>query len=181
MILFFQSFINTLKSLSWIDLVFLAAVIALIVLVVTLIYFIKINNEADNEVKEEYKKLKTDIIKEPLRVFDDPEEGELYDLQSISEQLEKRDEQAISLTDYEEEQEQRAIISYDELLEKSGNYKLNYEDEKKSGDVIIKKVDVDNIVASKPEIKEEEKVRVISYEKEEAFLNALKKLQEQIN
>ena len=179
MILFFQSFINTFKSLSLIDFVFFAAVIALIVLVVTLIYFIKINNEKEEiDKKDDSKKNNTEIVKAPLPMFDDPEEGELYDLESISRELERRNEQAISLTDYEEEQEQKAIISYDELIEKAGNYKLNYEDEKKSGDVIIKKVDLDNVATPK---KEEEKVRVISYEKEEAFLTALKKLQEQIN
>ena len=83
------------------------------------------------------------------------------------------------MNDYEEEQEQRAIISYDELLEKQKDLKINYEEEQQIGDITVKKVDIDNI--STPVEKEESKPIVISYEKEEAFLEALKKLQKQIN
>ena len=175
MLLFFKSFINTFEALSWVDIVFLFAVIFLIILVVTLIYFIIINK--DEEV-EKPKKIKIEEPKEDVAIFNDPnEKDELIDLRKLTKQMESQEDKPIIMNDYEEEQEQKAIISYDELLEKQKDLKLNYEEEQQLGDITVKKVDIDNI--SVPV--KEEKVTVISYEKEEAFLEALKKLQEQIN
>ena len=112
------------------------------------------------------------------KIFEDPnEEGELLDLETITKRLEENNSEPITMNDDEEEQEQRAIISYDELLEKQKDLKINYEEEEQKGDLTIKKVDLDNI--STPV--EKEPPKSISFEKEEAFLDALKKLQEQIN
>ena len=173
MLLFFKSFINTFSALSWVDVVFFLAVIFLIILVVTLVYFVLINKDEEGS-----KDVKITTAKKPeIAIFDDPNEhGELLDLKTLTKKLEDQKDKPILMNDYEEEQEQKAIISYDELLASQKDLKINYEDEKQLGDLTIKKVNIDNITTPK-----EDKVQVISYEKEEAFLEALKKLQEQIN
>lgn len=149
-----------LKTLNFVDIIFFFAVLILMVLVVTLIYFIKINNE--DEVKNEKE-----------------ETAEMKIVKEIQENLGK-EEPTINFTEYEKDQEDKAIISYDELLGKNNNYSLNYEKEEVQDDLSIKKVDLDNLVNHN--IKSEPKidVRVISFAKEEAFLEALKQLQKEL-
>ena len=48
-------------------------------------------------------------------------------------------------------------------------------------DLSVKKIDLDNLVNRDVIVKREIKVSVISYEKEEAFLEALKELQQRLN
>ena len=74
-------------------------------------------------------------------------------------------EKTIELTPFEEEQEQNAIISYDELFNNDNN--IPYKEEEVKNDVTIKKVDL-------KEIKEEPKD---NYEHEENFLARLKSIQ----
>jgi len=74
-------------------------------------------------------------------------------------------EKTIELTPFEEEQEQNAIISYDELFNNDNN--IPYKEEEVKNDVTIKKVDLE-------EIKEEPKD---NYEHEENFLARLKSIQ----
>ena len=184
MILFFKSFFNTLLTLSWVDIVFFVAVVFLIILVVSLLYFIMINNE--DEVKKDIKvpkKEEVKVVPKETNIFEDPNEEDeaLIDLTSLTKKLENKETKVVNLTDYEEEQEKKAIISYDELLEKTKDLKLDYEDEEKIGDVTVKKVDLEKLSSLDNEPEPINKGRVISYEKEEAFLEALKKLQEQIN
>lgn len=184
MILGLESFLNTFMALSWVDFVFFLAVLALIILIVTLIYFIKIN-DPEEEVKNDIVKISDIVNEEPISIAplieDETEKEELLDLKAITEALEQRDTRIIDMTEYEEEQEQRAIISYDELIEKTNNLKINYEEEQTLGDLTIKKVDLENLVAPSEVETPKINVQVISYQKEEAFLEALKKLQEQLN
>ncbi len=185
MLLFFKSFINTFSALSWVDIVFFLAVIFLIILIVTLIYFILINNDEEETSSPVVNKVDIpthpESSKEPVVIFDDPNEGgELIDLKTLTKKLEENKTDAIAMNDYEEEQEQKAIISYDELIASQKDFKINYEEEQQIGDITVKKVDLDNISTPIEEPKQEYP-KTISYEKEEAFLEALKKLQEQIN
>ena len=150
-----------LETLSFIDVVFFFAVLILIILVVTLIYFIKINKD-DEEGKKQ-----------------DDETAEMKIVKEIRENM-KNDDVVINFTDYEKDQEERAIISYDELLNKSNKYGLNYEKEDVYDDLSVKKVDLDNLVNKDSEIKVNSDVRVISFAKEEAFLEALKRLQKEL-
>ena len=163
---------------------FFLAVLALIILIVTLIYFIKIN-DPEEEVKNDIVKISDIVNEEPISIAplieDETEKEELLDLKAITEALEQRETRIIDMTEYEEEQEQRAIISYDELIEKTNNLKINYEEEQTLGDLTIKKVDLENLVAPSEVEIPKTNVQVISYQKEEAFLEALKKLQEQLN
>ena len=146
------------SSLTFIDIVFFFLVVILIVLVVTLIYFIRINQ--DNEVNNETAEMK--IVKD------------------IKDNMNREDNSVvINLSDYEKDQEDKAIISYDELLNKSNKYGINYENEEFRDDVSIKKVDLENFSTSNVEsIKSD--IRVISFAKEEAFLEALKRLQKEL-
>lgn len=164
---FLKDFFSSISSLTWVDLTFFIAVIFLIILIVTLIYFIKINE--DDEIEE------TIISKA------EPIEEELIDLASITKAIEEKTIDPIGMTEYEQEQEEKAIISYDELLKKSINFSLNYENEIEDEDLVIKKVNLGNISSVPLEEKIEVKTRLISYEKEEAFLEALKQLLERIN
>lgn len=106
-------------ALRLVDIIFFFAVLILMILIVTLIYFIKINNETEEKDLEETQEMK--IAKE------------LRDSM-------KNSEPTIKFTDYEKDQEDKAIISYDELLNKGNNYELNYEKEEMNDDLSVKRL-----------------------------------------
>ena len=143
-------------ALRLVDIIFFFAVLILMILIVTLIYFIKINNETEEKDLEETQEMK--IAKE------------------LRDSMKNR-EPTIKFTDYEKDQEDKAIISYDELLNKGNNYELNYEKEEMHDDLSVKKVDLDNLVNKNNNTVSNIEVRLISFQKEEAFLEALKRLQ----
>jgi hypothetical protein len=174
-----------LSSLTLIDVIFFFSIILLMILVVVLLYFIKAN-EDDNVDEEginssaELSKIKEENNIEQSSYVD---EGELVDLTSITKALENLDNSKIDLTAFEEEQEKDAIISYDELISKSKTGSINYKNETMMDDLSVKEVDLDNLIneANKEEVTTTVKTSVISYAQEEAFLEALKKLQKQLN
>lgn len=180
------------QYLTFVDIIFFAAIITLLILIVVLIYFIMINkdyqeNKPDSSnIKKDDKKDLNELIAQidkptAEKEIDNEEEGELLDLESLTKKLqEERESNRINFTEYEKDQEEKAIISYDELLKKQNRYSINYEKEIKDDDVIIKKVNLSNLVNKEEEDKIKE-VHVISYEKEEAFLMALKELNSLLN
>lgn len=181
----FKDILGFLNTLTFIDYVFFFSVVILIILIVSLIYFIKINDEVFESSKTEDSKkdvLENIQIEAPTPdIYDENEEGELLDLQALTKKLEENQGLNIDLTAYEKEQEERAIISYDELLKKTGNTQINYENEEVVNDITVKKVDLANLVSSVDDNERKIKVQVISYEREEAFLQALKQLQQNLN
>ena len=105
----------------------------------------------------------------------DEDMGSLYSnddisyLENVKEKLESEYKpNEIELTDYEKEQEESAIISYDE------NYKSDTEE-----------INVKKIMLNDKGIKEEDTktldVKLMNYDKEEAFLVALKQLQKNLS
>jgi len=87
---------------------------------------------------------------------------------------------SVNLTEYESEQEKNAIISYDELIKNKENMNISYDDEYVSNndEVLIKKISF-----KETDFKEEPEkinVKLMSYEKEEEFLIALKQLQQNL-
>lgn len=173
---FAHNIVEFIQSLTLIDVVFFFAVLLLMVLIVVLIYFIKINEDVLATCKEE------NNISKPSSYSD--EEGELLDLASITKALEEKQNNNIDLTSFEEDQERNAIISYDELLAKAKYGDINYKSESYIDDLSVKEVDLDNLINESTSSKitnEIEKPVVISYQQEEAFLDALKRLQKQIN
>ena len=100
------------------------------------------------------------------------------DLEAITRNIEENYKPAtIELTSYEQEQENNAIISYQELLSNKDLNQVNYDDEFESTmEIKVKKVDLNNNKGTEmPKTKLE--VTLMNYEMEEAFLKALKQLQ----
>lgn len=135
------SFISTLKL---VDYIFFFAIITLFILILTLIYFIKINDQ----------------------VFE--QELEKKTIKKITKTIEKETKPKSHILDeFEQEQENTAIISCEELLNSdNNNLELNVVEEKEIGDISIKKLDGENtfLPAGSSE-----------YKKEELFLSTLKK------
>ncbi len=200
---FFKDVIRFLSYLTLVDIIFFTAILLLLILLVSLIYFIKINkdDEADNNIQNNQNNgLKSSdksadkveeimenlglntMSPEPKEEYNDEEE-ELLDLEGLTKKLQKQSEnEQASISKYEEEQEEKAIISYDELLASHHNYAINYEKEEVMDDLIVKKVNLNDLLNTTSETKDDPiEVRVISYQKEEAFLNALKELNNLLN
>lgn len=156
----FSDIWSFLMALRLVDVVFFFAVLILMILVVMLIYFIKVNKDEDEKSLGETQEMK--IAKE------------------LKKNMKNKEEATINFTNYEQEQEDKAIISYDELLKKGSNYELNYETEEMQDDLSVKKVDLDNLIKEKSDATPNLEVRVISFQKEEAFLEALKRLQQEL-
>ena len=85
-----------------------------------------------------------------------------------------------NLTDYESEQEKNAIISYDELIKNKENMNINYDDEYISNneEISIKKISFEE--TNYKEVTNKLNVKLMSYDKEEEFLIALKQLQQNL-
>ena len=193
----FNDINNFFSFLSFVDIVFLVAVVVLLILIVALIYFVKINKEIfgeddffkDDNINKADKDENINNIVESLPEQTKPvteeyndEDGELLDLKTLTEKLKNENEEdRISFTEYEKDQEEKAIISYDELLNKKNKYAINYEKEEMIDDLLVKKIDLNNFENSKSEEELYEEARVISYQKEEDFLKALKELNNLLN
>ena len=149
--------ITFLKTLTLIDYVLFLAILVLLVLIVSLVYLLQTTDM--DELEEE------------------DEDGE-FDIQKAVEEIESAPPREIEINDYEREQEENAIISYEELVNNTRKNKINYEtDEMINDKVSVKKFNLDNLVSEDPDITNNLNARVISYAHEEAFLEALKKLQ----
>lgn len=147
--------INVIGEFSIIDMIILISLVAFIILIISIIYMYRITTM---EIEES-------------------EVNDMLDLKAISKELEEsKKEVTIDLTPYEKEQEEKAIISYDELIKSNSTMKINYASEDDSLGVKIKQVDLKNI-AKEDENSLDTQVKSISYEQEEAFLEALKKLE----
>lgn len=164
--------LSFLKTLSFVDVVFFFAVLALMLLIIILIYFLRENRiEDDNNITYTYEDKSNNS-----------DNSEITSLREITEALENADASSINLNKYEEEQEEKAIISYDELIKRKNDFAINYsEEENLDEDLTVKKVDLENLINKDIVVKPEIKVSVISYDKEEAFLKALKQLQQKLN
>ncbi len=192
MINVFKDIVQILSSLSIVDYVLYFAVIALIILIVSLIYIIETEKEEnEEEIKEEENNKEL-----PMNIEKD---GDI-DLQSIINAIEESPKPTIDLTAYEEEQENNAIISYDELVNGVKQKEIYYTKEEMVDDVIpVKKITLDapkepvvnirnfEITPGEPKIpysseeKSDVEEKIFAYEKEEAFLKALKQLNELLN
>lgn len=184
-----DNFKDFLSSLTIIDVIFFFSVVLLMVLIVTLLYFIKLNEDIKDEVVEDFVNEDSvpdlsEKISDVKKTYSDEEEGELIDLASITKALENKENEVIDLTAFEEEQEKDAIISYDELIKKSKTGAINYKSESMLDDLSVKEVDINNLIDESSNSNENDslvKSGAISYQQEEAFLSALKKLQQQLN
>ncbi|NMA50981.1 MAG: hypothetical protein GX951_03945 [Mollicutes bacterium] len=150
--------LSFLKSLSFIDYVLFFTVIFLLILIVSLIYFIKINEDNVSEIE-----------------LSDPD-----NLKQIASLMAKTSPKPVKFTSYEKEQEDKAIISYDELLENTGQFSLNYLEEQNiedKKDISVKKVDLEHLISPSLTNDLPKPKQIILLKKEEEFLEALKELQ----
>lgn len=155
---FFGNILGFIYSLSMGDYFFFIGTFLLIVLFVYVLYLIKFSElEQENDGT--------------------------FDIQKACKQIEEEYKpDNIKLTSYEEEQEKTAIISYEELLKNRNNNTISYDDdfEYELPSLNVKKF---NLNAEGSTFVEEPKleVKLMSYDKEEAFLKALKELQSNLN
>ena len=103
---------------------------------------------------------------------------DMIDLEKITKNIERDYKPAnINLTSYEQEQEDNAIISYQELLNSKNKNHDNYDGSfNNKTDIDIKKVDLSNNEKNGYDEHNQINITLMSYEKEEAFLKALKQL-----
>lgn len=130
---------------------------------------------------------KVEEYPEEVNVSEEVKE-DVFDLKNVTKELESMPkERTIKLTDYEREQEETAIISYDELVTQSiprleiskalreevlEEYDYEVEDEPEVKEVIeeVKEKEVENFILSSD-----------NYEHEESFLGDLKDLKDSLN
>ena len=101
-------------------------------------------------------------------------------LRELTDKLSNLEPKVVDMTPYEVEQEEKAIISYDELVKQNDNVSIEYQDmDKPNPDVDIKQVDLEKTgrIELDPIKKAlNSKVENNQYEHEEEFLDALKGL-----
>ena len=160
---FIKDIFSFLKTLSTIDFILYFAVLILMILIISLIYVVKNSEEGEKELTSD--------------------EPELLDLQTIVDTIDENPQPVIDMTTYEAEQEEKAIISYDELIKSSKREPIHYaEEELVDNEIKVKKVNLNQLTVpiSTEELPKVE-VKLFHYEKEEAFLNTLKQLNELLN
>lgn len=175
-------FTSFIRSLTLIDILFIISLIGLVVLIVTLIYIIKMNKDENIEILDDNEINNEDNVSEEL------------DLASISKEIDEKPTKPITLNAYEREQEEKAIISYDELIKTKDIplEEINYKNEEDVDGLTIKTVDLEEMTKpiELPKMKLEESHiseeknssnDLFNYEKEEDFLKALKQLESLLN
>lgn len=188
----FQDVLGIFTSFSLVDYVLYIAVVTLIILIVSLIYVIHNEKEEVNEDIENKESEGVLDMKPKANEIDDE-----IDLQNIVNMIDENPKPLADMTLYEEEQEKRAIISYDELIKEAKAKPLYYDQEELVDDVIpVKRIQTTPKKETPlvlPELKLEKKEpeftvdvmentsKLFTYEKEEAFLKALKELEKLLN
>ena len=107
-----------------------------------------------------------------------------FDIEAVTKAIEKDYKpETIRLTSYEEEQENNAIISYDELIRNKDKININYDDEYSNPipELEVRKIsfseDKNENTLEMPKLN----VKMFEYEEEENFLKALKELQKDLS
>lgn len=148
-----------LKKLNVGDLFFFVSILVLILLLVYIVYLIR--TEEDNN--------KVMTVKPFI-----PKDDKKKDLKNIITNIETNYEpKPIDLSKYEQEMEDTAVISYEELLKRT-NTGINYDEEYNShtNEIDIKKIDNTN-----PKLP---KIEDSKYLKEETFVTELKNIQKNL-
>ena len=154
--------IAILSSLSFVDYILYFSVLALLILTIALIYVLKSDDEAND----------SSIGSEKM-------EDKNIDLQHIANTIVEKPKPIVDMTAYEEEQ--KAIISYDELIKEANKKHLKYDKVELIDDLIpTKKINLNDIINEQVEELNEEN-QVFHYDREEAFLNKLKELNSLLN
>lgn len=110
-------------------------------------------------------------------------DNDITSIESIKETIEREYKPGnIELTDYEKEQEENAIISYEELIKSKDKYTVSYDEEYKAEteEISVRKINVNETGKTTEEVNSLQ-VKLMKYDKEEAFLIALKQLQQNLS
>lgn len=190
--------LNIIDTITESDSVFVVLVIILVAISVAMFYLIysqnkemkalaKQNRQKNYETKKVFEseelpdegpnlvKVTDDKIPDKLEYTKALWQKDDFDLLSVSQELETMPrERKVNMTPYEEEQEEKAIISYDELVNQR-NEDINYSNEykKNENDILVKQADLDK--TKKVDLSE---IDNKDYKHEEEFLKSLKDLQE---
>ena len=161
----YENLVGFIYSLSMGDYFFFIGTFLLIVLFVYILYLIKCS---DGE--------------EVLNAVSDKKDD--FDIEAVTKAIEKDYKpETIRLTSYEEEQENNAIISYDELIRNKDKININYDDEYSNPipELEVRKIsfseDKNENTLEMPKLN----VKMFEYEEEENFLKALKELQKDLS
>lgn len=152
-----ENIFGFLYTLSMGDYVFLVATFIIILAFIYVLYLIK----RDEDMGTLYK------------------ENDIDDLEDIKKNIERDYKPVnIELTDYEKEQEESAIISYEELINNKDKFVVSYDKnyQNNNDDIVVKKIDLSSEGVHE-NINTDLDVKLMNYDKEEAFLKALKQLQ----
>lgn len=156
-----ENLLGFIYSLSMGDYFFFIGTFLLIVLFIYIIYLIKCDD--------------TEEI---------PQKKDGFDIEAVCKNIEKNYKpETIKLTSYEEEQENNAIISYDELIKNKDKMFINYDDEYNSPitEISVKKIDLNSEKTENTLEMPKLDVKMFEYEEEEDFLKALKQLQKDLS
>lgn len=170
---------GVLKTISFSDIITVILSMLLILLVVYFIYLIRLEEEP-KEVKviKKEQTLEEDILEAGVK---QKEEKTSDILARIIDDLNNNYQpKTISLTKYEEEQENTAIISYDELVKRANtSTSVSYDEEYENSfeDLVVKKVTDDSNTREYVNLP---KAILMDYKSEEDFLKALRTLQENL-
>lgn len=157
-----KNMLEFIYTLSMGDYFFFIGTFLLIVLFIYVLYLIKLSETESKEIES----ITTDN----------------FDIASVANAIEKEYKpEAIKLTSYEAEQENNAIISYEELVKNKDKVGIDYDDEYtyELPELNVKKINLTNDITKIKEPKLE--VKLMQYDKEEAFLKALKELQNNLS
>ena len=156
-----ENLMGFIYSLSMGDYFFFIGTILLIVLLVYIVYLIKCGDEEETVISKDG-----------------------FDIEAVCKNIEKNYKpETIKLTSYEEEQENNAIISYDELIKNKDKINISYDDEYNSPipELTVRKIfiseDKNENTLEMPKLN----VKMFEYEEEENFLKALKELQKDLS
>lgn len=108
-------------------------------------------------------------------------QNDFLELQNLTKELENTPkEHKVEMTAYEAEQEEKAIISYDELVHMNQNTIQEESDRDSKDEILVPEIDLDKtgLVDLKSLLGEDNKEE--SYTHEEAFLESLKELKESL-
>lgn len=148
-------------SLSMGDYFFFIGTILLIVLLVYIVYLIKCGDEEETVIGKDG-----------------------FDIEAVCKNIEKNYKpETIKLTSYEEEQENNAIISYDELIKNKDKINISYDDEYNSPvpELTVRKISISEDKNENTLEMPKLNVKMFEYEEEENFLKALKELQKDLS
>ena len=162
-----SNLLSFIYSLSMGDYFFFIGTFLLIVLFVYILYLIKCSDEEEKLLKQE-----------------EVNNNDGFDIEAVSKAIEETYKpEAIKLTSYEEEQENNAIISYDELVKNKNKLNISYDDEYEydTPELKVKKFDFSKLEVDSNLDEPKLDVKLMSYDKEEDFLKALKELQSNLS